>query len=225
MSPCQFCNSECSTKYTYIRHMRLHQSIPNANFACPLLGCVRSFKTVPNLKVHIYRSHQRRHCTVCQISVTRCNNVCSAESRPTDTRLVANVKRLIREGRTVSCSFRERSKTFTVASTFSSHVSRNHKHDRIESVRSAENVAASDAHNSVEPDALDCESDTSQDQSDVFPESADRSAYLQNLLLFYLKLLAKYILPESLIQSIINDFQGVHDINQENDQFHSSTIP
>ena len=53
-----------------------------------------------------------------------------------------------------------------------------------------------------------------QEESDVFPESADSATFLQNLALFYLKLQAKYLLPVSIIQRIVEDFQGVHDVNQ-----------
>lgn len=107
-------------------------------------------------------------------------------------------------------------KTFTVTSTFSLHVSRNHKHDHIESLRPAvsENAAVSNSEpHSVEP-GPDRDLDSVQEESDVFPESADSATFLQNLALFYLKLQAKYLLPVSLIQRIVEDFQGVHDVNQ-----------
>lgn len=52
-----------------------------------------------------------------------------------------------------------------------------------------------------------------EEQSDVFPESADESLFL-NSLAFYLKLQAKLLLPSSVIQTIIEDLQDVHDISQ-----------
>lgn len=198
--------------------MRLHQNVPNASFACPLMDCVRSFQKVSNLRLHLYRDHQRRHePTRGQPSVTLGCNHCNVDfSSRQSSDVVAHVKKHIREGRTASCPFMGCEKTFTVTSTFSLHVSRNHKHDHIESLRPAvsENAAVSNSEpHSVEP-GPDRDLDSVQEESDVFPESAHSATFLQNLALFYLKLQAKYLLPVSLIQRIVEDFQGVHDVNQ-----------
>lgn len=42
--------------------------------------------------------------------------------------------------------------------------------------------------------------------------AVDESLFLQNLSLFYLKLQAKLLLPATTIQTIIEEFQNVHDI-------------
>lgn len=52
------------------------------------------------------------------------------------------------------------------------------------------------------------------EQFEVCPENIDDSLLLRNLALFYLKLQAKLLLPASIIQKIIEDFQSIHDISQ-----------
>lgn len=64
---------------------------------------------------------------------------------------------------------------------------------------------------------MDCEPTTSSNMSgdqDVCSETADEGLFTKHLALFYLKLQAKLLLPSSVIQTIIEDFQNVHDISQ-----------
>ncbi len=61
---------------------------------------------------------------------------------------------------------------------------------------------------------IDPPSDADYEPSDVFVETADESLFLKNLALFYLKLQAKLLLPSSVIQTIIEDIQEIHDISQ-----------
>ncbi|KAL7872286.1 hypothetical protein SRHO_G00072690, partial [Serrasalmus rhombeus] len=54
------------------------------------------------------------------------------------------------------------------------------------------------------------------------PDKADEALFLNSLTLFYLKLQAKLLLPSSVIQTIIEDYQNIHDVSQSN-LFHKLT--
>ena len=75
--------------------MRLHQNVPNTSFACPLMDCVRAFQKVSNLRLHLYRDHQRRHePTRGQPSVTLGCNHCNVDfSSRQSSDVVAHVKK------------------------------------------------------------------------------------------------------------------------------------
>lgn len=96
---------------------------------------------------------------------------------------------------------------------------RNCSEDLLDTVVGASVVKPSTSHESNERDQhsdmdFNAPSDLSGEQSDVCPESADAAQFLKNLALFYLKLQAKMLLPSSVIQTIIEDFQEIHDISQ-----------
>lgn len=155
-------------------------------------------------------------------------------------RLFSHLKIHIREGRQVSCPFANCGKLFTVISTFSSHLSRSHKpgnHMNLVIVfcqilggdngmsereeESLEVAAGSEGQETNECGAHWCEEECKTlitliegEQAEVNPESTDEPLFLKNLALFYLKLQAKLLLPSAVIQSIIEDMQAVHDVNQ-----------
>lgn len=52
------------------------------------------------------------------------------------------------------------------------------------------------------------------EEMDVFPEKEDEGEFIRHLALFYLKLQSKLLLPSSTIQTIIEHYQEIHDINQ-----------
>lgn len=56
--------------------------------------------------------------------------------------------------------------------------------------------------------------DASDDENSVSINNVDEEQYLHSLTLFYLKLQAKVLLPASTIQTIIEEFQEIHDIGQ-----------
>lgn len=136
------------------------------------------------------------------------------------TEFYSHLKGHIKEGRAVACPFNQCEKTFTVVSTFTSHLSRTHKKtpegNLIESTIAPAGVSGtSGTHNNGD---LLC--DMQLDDADntehleVSPENIEDALFLRNLSLFYLKLQAKLLLPSSTIQTIIEDLQSVHDISQ-----------
>lgn len=109
-------------------------------------------------------------------------------------------------------------------STFTSHLSRKHKkyseESLLDSILEAPVNLDSNFNEAFERDQhfhMDCEPTTSSNMSgdhDVCSETADETLFMKNLALFCLKLQAKLLLPSSVIQTIIEDFQNVHDISQ-----------
>jgi len=61
---------------------------------------------------------------------------------------------------------------------------------------------------------LENPSQSSDEDMEVYPERADEGEFVRHLALFYLKLQAKLLLPSSTIQTIIEHYQEIHDINQ-----------
>lgn len=203
--------------------MKIHQSIPNVNFKCALPGCSRSFSKITALKCHVYRDHQRNfkaQRTLIENDLTCPETFCSVRCNDLSS-LLSHLKSHIKEGRTVACPFRQCQKRFTVLSTFTSHMSRSHKRCSVENLvwlshtmSESEDGGAGLQSGGASEEAEVLADSVTADTEEVFPESADESLFLNNLALFYLKLQAKLLLPSTVIQTIIEDFQGIHDISQ-----------
>uniref|UniRef100_A0A3B1IPE7 C2H2-type domain-containing protein n=1 Tax=Astyanax mexicanus TaxID=7994 RepID=A0A3B1IPE7_ASTMX len=131
--------------------------------------------------------------------------------------LISHLKDHIKQGRKINCPFRRCEKTFSVKSSFASHLSRAHKNSSVghlhetvlvnvhETVRPSQSLDTT--LNANEPEV--CESDEVAGVLNV-----DETLFFNNLTLFYLKLQAKLLLPASAIQTIIEEFQEIHDLGQ-----------
>ncbi|CAK6974710.1 hypothetical protein PFLUV_G00052250 [Scomber scombrus] len=94
-------------------------------------------------------------------------------------------------------------------------MSRKHKTGTEENL--VESVVNPGVSHESEQDQSDMQIDPPSDAGDeqaIYPEIADESQFFKNVALFYLKLQAKCLLPSSVIQTIIEDFQEIHDISQ-----------
>lgn len=196
--------------------MKVHSNFPYCSFTCGVPDCCRVFTKFAAFKSHLYRDHkgyQKSHrggrfnqsdiTLICQIEY--CLYKCTSLKD-----LIRHLKDHIDEGREIKCPFKSCVRTFCVKSTFASHISRTHKNDQPEHLHDA--VLAN-------PSQLECQPCTSLDESEepepgeIF-ESVDEDLFLKNLTLFYLKLQAKLLLPSSVIQTIIEEVQGIHDLAQ-----------
>ena len=130
--------------------------------------------------------------------------------------LLLHLKSHITEGKTVTCPFRQCDKIFTVKSTFTSHVSRKHKDCSEGSL--VDSIANPSSTSKVNDECCDMQlenpSQSSYEEMEVYPEKADKGQFLRNVALFYLKLHAQLLLPSSAIQTIIEHYQEIHDMNQ-----------
>ena len=227
MFPCQVCATECTTVLAYVRHTRIHKNIPNSVFKCVVPDCKKTFQSFAAFKSHAYRHHKVNKPVVrprlCGATDLTCHvDFCSVTCENL-TSFFSHLRIHIKEGKIVSCPFRQCEKQFRVLSTFTSHMSRKHRNSSedglVNSVVRASVEKPSTSHDSNERDEQShmdhsASSDVSGEQSDVCPENADAAQFLENLALFYLKLRAKLLLPSSVIQVILEDFQEIHDISQ-----------
>lgn len=95
-------------------------------------------------------------------------------------------------------------------STLTSHFSRKHKQSSVENF--VDSIVEPPAENSSR--SLDLVDFEVGETPEVFPNRANESVFLKSLAQFYLKLQAKLLLPASVIQTIIEGFLDIHDINQ-----------
>ena len=228
MFPCQFCGQECDTILSYTRHMRIHRNIPNATFRCGLPICQRTYNKFAAFKTHQFRHHTETNTVVdvrlCRADLSlKCHmDFCSVSCDDLKS-LFCHLKTHIAEGTKVTCPFRLCNKTFSVKSTFTSHLSRNHKSSSegnlvdsilqtpVENPGSCHEVNDGDQLCDGPSDTLD---NTTEEQSEICPESADEALFLKSVALFYLKLQAKLLLPSSVIQTIVEEFQDIHSTSQ-----------
>lgn len=147
--------------------MKVHSNVPNCSFTCGIPDCSRAFTTFSAIKSHLYRDHrryQRSHSrvrfdqtdTTLIYQLEYCHFTCTSLKD-----LIRHLKDHIDEGREIKCPFRSCERTFTVKSTFASHISRTHKNSQPEHLYEA--VFAN-------PPQPECEPCTSVDDSEG-PES------------------------------------------------------
>jgi len=217
MFSCQICGQQSATSVAYVRHIRIHSNIPNLVLQCCMPNCQRTFKKCAGLKGHIFVKQRSIRLVDLTCHVSSCRAKCDSL-----TEFYSHLKVHIKEGQTIACPFKQCDKTFTVISTFTSHLSRKHK--RSEEVNLTDSVIGlagvsgssgphghgdSDLQCDVEIDAAD-----NADHLEFSPENIEDSLFLRNLALFYLKLQAKLLLPASTIQTIIEDMQSIDDLSQ-----------
>lgn len=222
MYSCQICGHQSSTSVAYLRHVKIHDNLPNLVLQCCMPNCTRTFKKYAGLKAHLYRKH-KKYVTEPRLSIPvdlTCHvDFCTAKCDSL-TKFYSHLKGHIKEGRTVACPFQQCDKSFTVISTLSCHLTRKHREsgqgNLIESITVSAGVSGTsgtcDDHDFLCDMQLDAAAD--DEQFEVCPENIDDSLFLRNLALFYLKLQAKLLLPASTIQTIIEDLQSIHDISQ-----------
>lgn len=121
-------------------------------------------------------------------------------------------------GKKVVCPYEGCSKSFRVRSSFTAHVSRKHRHpSRTQFVGVlSDNVTDEVSRPTTSNDNCINESVGASDfDVDVSTSITDGAPFLKNLALFYLKMQAKFLLPATTMQCIIDEFQEVHNIGMK----------
>ena len=170
----------------------------------------QKFTKYTALKAHVYRSH---NSPVLLFEDTQRSFVCDdvhCKKTCIDLRdLVAHLKVHLNKHELVHCPFSNCNKTFKVKSSFTSHVSRTHKHEIVNTQVTYSELSVS---SQIEPNETETGMDQSENQSQVLEEIDIRSLYMKNLCLFYMQLQAKYLVPSSTIQMIVEEINGLNDI-------------
>lgn len=201
MFPCQLCGKTCDTPVIYVKHMKIHSNVSNIVFRCCILNCNRKFKKHAGLKSHVYRYHKgyRAETTMCITLSLECHvGLCRAKSSSL-SEFISHVKMHIKEGQKVTCPFKQCGKTFTVKSTFTSHLSRKHN----------ENTGGLFDSITANPEAS-----CSQIQDINILVKILRNQMLQHFVFKESRSVLLKLPPASAIQTITEDMQSIHEINQ-----------
>ena len=212
---CPLCAFSSVSLTAYTDHFKFHRNVANFEFPCGVSQCAQTFRTFSSLKSHVCRYHHFRkdakaakftHTASLECQVLLCNFKCHI--------LAQFLKHLKHH------PFRNCNKTFSVKSSFTAHLCRNHRDFSINLLSDLVCKDYMEHFEDDEPDSVhDCESQEEVencDEGNLLINAVDKDQYLHSLALFYLKLQAKTLLPASTIQDIIDEFQQIHSVGQSN---------
>lgn len=214
MYSCNICGENVQSVKAYVLHCKLHRSEPRHFFKCVGTSCKQVFSGYTALKSHFYRHHNSTPTVTQDVTLTslKCTvSLCVRQCEGTKP-LVAHLKEHIAEGRHVACPVRGCKSVFTAKTSFTSHMSRKHRHW-------SENVicaSITDTHcESPTTSATIQEPASVSDAEDTVGDGSDFSdLYLRNICMFYMKLQGQHLLPVSTIQNIVEEMQNIHELGQ-----------
>lgn len=126
--------------------------------------------------------------------------------------MVAHLKEHIAEGRHVACPVTGCKSVFTGKSSFTSHMSRKHRHWSenaiCASIKDTHCESPSRSATMQEPASVSDAEDTVGDGSNF------SDLYLRNICMFCIKLQGQHLLPVSTIQNIVEEIQNIHEMGQ-----------
>jgi hypothetical protein len=227
---CRLCNYSGQSNTAFVEHVQIHRNTANFVFHCGISECSRTFGKLEAFKSHVYRDHNKlkklerskplQHSDInisCQVRFCEFNCNGFAE-------FISHIKDHIEKGEEIECPFKSCSSTFKVKSSFSSHLSRKHKSCTVEnldvSVYDSQVISSTIGHQndqSYEDMGFDGSVDTIDEEvneGNAIKQTVDENNFINNLALFYLKMQAKMLLPATTIQTLIGEFQQIHDIGQ-----------
>lgn len=128
--PCRFCNLSLGSVKCYVDHQILHGHEANTQFPCCFADCKFVFVKYSAFKTHCHRHHYNPSVSgldTMQGPYT-CENI-GCQKVCTDLRdLLSHLRSHLSKRELVNCPFAKCGKTFKVRSSFTSHISRIHKH-------------------------------------------------------------------------------------------------
>ena len=241
MYHCKLCSYKSKAFVDFTCHMKLHSNVPNHPFTCGVPNCTRSFRKFSAFSSHIYRDHRSKQIVEQNRAALTCQVEDCKKTFADRKSLIHHLRGHIREGRKITCPFRGCYKVFGVLNSFSVHVSRLHKESSFKHVDETreqtvhqeqfddasvllrqssmsavenENEIGACSESADDPSMPLCPPSTSgmeNEEIGAFNESVNEDLFLKSLSLFYLKLQTKLVLPASVIQTIVEEVQQVHD--------------
>ncbi|XP_051801605.1 uncharacterized protein LOC127533166 [Acanthochromis polyacanthus] len=215
MITCVFCKRELSSLKAYVLHCRVHRNEPRCIFKCVGEQCSRTFATYTGFRQHFYRDHSApQPCASAIVADLKCAvSLCVCRFQ-TVKELVSHLFKHIEEGRSVSCPVRGCTRVYTKGSSFTSHMSRQHKACSTDSIHDMYREVGPQSSSLIESlDVLESTNEpmpTTSTATDL-PEQ-DSQTYLRNMCLFYLKLQGQLLVPATTVQTIIEEMLNVHDL-------------
>ena len=181
---CNICHIENRNITSHVQHSRLHSTVPNCTFICPIDGCITSCKRFETFKLHLYMVHaqQRRQqwlseykanagSQTCRCAFASCQYKCSNLYD-----FIQHFKVHINDGHSVPCPFTNCNGVFKIVSSFTSHISRQHKSRDNETVKPEYKVAsASSGSETLESPAKHVAVEISEQESEMIEDIFDSS--------------------------------------------------
>lgn len=226
---CPLCPHVSKTIKGYVTHSQLHSNEYRQLFKCPLKGCNRKLSSYTGIRTHIYRDHQSKirnksHDKLAAININvklrckapLCHHVCDGMND-----LFKHLRKHIDEATSVQCPFDQCSKNFSTKKSFSSHISRYHRNNIVNDLptgvvcSSNSDIFDTGISSILEDSSLYTENyicDLEDTGGEELQTEEEDALFMRNLALFYLKLLSKFLLPASVVQYILEEFQNIHNL-------------
>ena len=128
--------------------------------------------------------------------------------------LIKHLKEHLAVGSKISCPFDICDASFRTKSSFTAHLSRYHRRDQDPAVIDVheENQDTDEDNDEINHPM---EANDENYEFEILNETDNaEELYVRNLLLFYMKLESKYLLPSSTIQYIVDGFKDIHSLGQ-----------
>ena len=214
---CSFCGKDVHGVNDYVKHVcASHRSEPYFHLMCGIDSCPLTFSRFSSFTSHLCRKHSERlnkrsdNCSnQPALHVTGECHVCQ-ETFTSSNLLFAHLKNHIKTGVTVICPHTDCLKEYSVHSSFTAHLSRNHhpQHDRPTN-RDPTFPQRSDAELFTEHYTIQQEEGVSEGRNDINVSQADISyqdeAFLKSLVQSFLKLQECQRLPVSTVNKIVEE--------------------
>ena len=217
---CKYCSFLCQKKSRLLQHYRTHHFHHgrSSSFPCLYNNCLHSFSRYTSLTAHLSKCHntprQRETKLQCMVCSEYVFNICH---------LLRHIRKHAVAKQVVSCPFNHCAFQSSVASSFSAHVSRNHRSASIDDLRGEIIVNGSADVSGAEFYVEDTADDATVDQPDTStasswtagePVLADDVLLERELLRLFVKMTTVLHVPRYAVQEIIAGLNHVHELSE-----------
>ena len=215
MNPCN-CGFLGQRADSYIAHCNFHhQSQPNFQYNCPVIGCSLESYAFANLKyfrTHVikFNTNARNQGETAQLQPVEnglykctlqvCQHQC-ADLHELKKHLVVHIE----DGLQIKCPFLNCTSSFNSVNSSRSHNSRYHKSDLHIATEYVNGPGTDHVNNEFEVIDVQTAEDDTQDYEEQFEDQ-----FLKKAALLYMQLQAKYHLPNKTIQFLIENVCELH---------------
>jgi len=218
MYTCKHCCYNTSGLKAFVSHCSLHRNVCGVQFSCPVKNCLFSFSNYYTLKSHVRRLHLEdlrplRKFRDIEVPLI-CNIFSCGKVFQTLTDFLNHLNFHFSDGSGISvpCPYDGCGKSFSIRSSFSSHISRKHRDTCTQNLAAAvlHDWAGEGCH--VIEDVVDTGDDCIETH---LLNVNEQDAFLKSIAMFYLKLQAKFLLPATTIQQILEEYKIVNAVGQQ----------
>ena len=200
---CTYCEQQLKTLKGYVAHCRFHRNECNNTFPCPYRTCFRRCSSYKGFFSHVQRDHGKQAkrdntgynniAAPLQCQIAFCKQICDDIQD-----FLKHLREHIDVGTAVSCPFKW-CFIFQEIVIFIAHIVW---------------IQDENQDNGLEHQIIDAADEDIFDDEQIDETDNVKELYLKNLLLFYLKLESKCLLPASTIQNIVEAFKDIHRLGQ-----------